>query len=44
MAGYMGMLKGKLNVISGLAEVQKIGYPLMPIMPKATMLDFVYEQ
>nr|WP_298050857.1 SDR family oxidoreductase [uncultured Lachnoanaerobaculum sp.] len=44
MAGYVGMLKGKLNVISGLAGVQKLGYPLMPIMPKTPMLDFVYEQ
>lgn len=44
LAGYNGMLKGKLNVISGLPGIQSVAYPLMPLMPKAPILDFIYDQ
>ena len=42
--GYKGMLAGKLNVISGLPGWQKPFMSLAPLMPKKTMLDFVYNQ
>lgn len=43
-AGYEGMLKGKLNVISGLPGWQKPMMKLAPLFPKKTMLNFVYDQ
>lgn len=43
-AGYEGMLKGELNVISGLSGWQKPMIALAPLFPKKTMLDFVYNQ
>lgn len=42
--GYNGMLKGELNVISGLPGLQKPMISLAPMFPKKTMLDFVYNQ
>ena len=42
--GYNGMLKGKLNVISGLPGWQTPMMKLAPLFPKKTMLDFVYNQ
>lgn len=42
--GYKGMLKGKLNVVSGLVWWQKPMVSLAPLFPKKTMLDFVYNQ
>ena len=42
--GYEGMMKGKLNVISGLQGWQKAFMSLAPMMPKKMMLDFVYNQ
>lgn len=43
-AGYDGMLKGKLNVISGLPGWQTPMMKLAPLFPKKSMLDFVYNQ
>ena len=42
--GYDAMLKGKLNVTSGLISWQKPMMSLAPIFPKKMMLDFVYAQ
>lgn len=42
--GYEGMLKGKLNVISGLPGWQTPMMKLAPLFPKKTMLNFVYDQ
>lgn len=42
--GYDGMLKGKLNVTSGLIAWQKPMMSLAPLFPKKPMLDFVYSQ
>lgn len=42
--GYNGMMSGKLNVLSGLPGWQKIFMSLAPMMPKKTMMDFVYSQ
>lgn len=42
--GYNGMLRGELNVISGLPGWQKPMISLAPMFPKKTMLDFVYNQ
>lgn len=42
--GYDGMLKGKLNVISGLPGWQTPMMKLAPLFPKKTMLSFVYDQ
>lgn len=36
--GYEGMLKGKLNVVSGLTFAQKIMMSFMPFMPKKMVL------
>ncbi len=36
--GYNGMLKGKLNVISGLTMSQKFMMPLIPFVPKRMLL------
>lgn len=43
-AGYEGMLKGKLNVTSGLVSWQRPMMALMPLFPKKPMLSFVYDQ
>lgn len=40
--GYKGMLKGKLNVVSGLTFTQKIFVPLMKLMPKKLILNSIY--
>lgn len=42
--GYNGMLKGKLNVTSGLPGWQKPMMKFAPLFPKKPMLDFVYSQ
>ena len=42
--GYNGMLKGELNVVSGLICWQKPMMSLAPMFPDKMMLDFVYEQ
>ena len=42
--GYNGMVKGELNVISGLPGWQKPFMSMAPMMPKKTMLNFVYNQ
>ena len=42
--GYEGMLKGKLNVISGLPGWQKSMMTMAPLFPKKIMLDFIYNQ
>ena len=42
--GYNGMLKGKLNVVSGLPGWQTPMMKLAPLFPKKMMLDFVYDQ
>lgn len=42
--GYDGMLKGKLNVTSGLPGWQKPMMTLAPLFPKKFMMDFVYSQ
>lgn len=42
--GYEGMLKGALNVISGLPGWQRPMMAMAPMLPKKTMLDFVYDQ
>lgn len=39
--GYNGMLKGKLNVVSGLTFSQKIMIAMIPLMPKRMMLKQV---
>lgn len=42
--GYNGMLKGELNVISGLPGWQKPFMSMAPLFPKKIMLNFVYNQ
>lgn len=42
--GYEGMLRGKLNVTSGLPGWQKPMMTFAPMFPKKVMLDFVYSQ
>lgn len=42
--GYEGMLRGKLNVTSGLPGWQKPMMTLAPLFPKKFMMDFVYSQ
>lgn len=42
--GYRGMLEGKLNVISGLPGWQKPFMSIAPVLPKKSMLNFVYDQ
>lgn len=42
--GYAGMEKGELNVVSGLPGIQGPMMKFMPLFPKKTMLDFVYDQ
>ena len=40
--GYDAMLKGKLNVMSGLIGYQKIMMRIVPLAPKKMMMNFVY--
>ena len=42
--GYEGMLKGDINVVSGLVSWQKPLISLTPLMPRKAMLNFVYDQ
>lgn len=42
--GYEGMLKGELNIISGLPGWQTPMMKMAPLFPKKMMLDFVYDQ
>lgn len=42
--GYEGMIKGKLNVTSGLPGWQTPMMKLAPLFPKKAMLNFVYDQ
>lgn len=42
--GYDGMMRGKLNVTSGLPGWQRPMMALAPLFPKKFMLDFVYSQ
>ena len=42
--GYAGMEKGELNVVSGLPGIQGPMMKFIPLFPKKTMLDFVYDQ
>ncbi len=42
--GYHGMLKGALNVTSGLLDWQKPVVALAPMFPKKALLNFVYKQ
>ena len=42
--GYNGMLKGELNVTSGLPGWQKPMMSLAPVLPKKAMLNFVYNE
>lgn len=42
--GYEGMLKGDINVVSGLVAWQKPMVSMAPVMPRKAMLDFVYDQ
>ena len=41
--GYNAMLKGKLDVISGLTFIQKILMPLLPFIPKKLMLSQIHK-
>ena len=41
--GYSGMLKGKLDVVSGLTFPQKIMTAMIPFMPKKMLLRQVHE-
>lgn len=41
--GYNGMLKGKLNVISGLTFAQKIMMATIPFTPKKIVLSQIYK-
>ncbi len=42
--GYEGMLKGKINIVSGLVAWQRPLIALSPMMPRKAMLNFVYDQ
>lgn len=42
--GYNGMLKGEINVTSGLVSWQKPLISLSPLMPRRSLLNFVYDQ
>lgn len=42
--GYNGMMKGKLNITSGLPGWQTPMMKLAPLFPKKVMLNFVYDQ
>lgn len=41
--GYRGMMKGKIDVISGLTTAQKIMIALSPLMPKKLLLKTVHK-
>lgn len=41
--GYNAMLKGKIDVVSGLTFSQKIVFKLLPFMPKKTLLDMIFK-
>lgn len=41
--GYEGMLKGKLNVISGVTPLQRMFLALAPFTPKKIMMKQIYE-
>ena len=41
--GYYGMLKGKLNVISGLTFGQKLIMKTIPFTPKKILLKYIYK-
>lgn len=41
-AGYNGMMKGKLDVITGLTGTQKVMMSMLPLMPKKALLKQVY--
>ncbi|WP_462280598.1 SDR family NAD(P)-dependent oxidoreductase [Salinivirga cyanobacteriivorans] len=40
--GYKGMMKGKLDVITGLTGSQKVMMSMLPLMPKKALLKQVY--
>ena len=42
--GYDGMMKGALNVVSGLPGWQTPMMKLAPLFPKKAMMNFVYDQ
>lgn len=42
--GYKGMLAGTINVTSGLVAWQKPFMRLVPLAPRKTILNFVYDQ
>lgn len=44
LAGYNGMLKGRLNVIAGLLWWQKPLIKLLPLLSKNFALDFIYKE
>jgi len=39
--GYDGMLKGKLNVLAGIAFSQRMMLPLIPILPRKTVIRMI---
>ncbi|HAA15947.1 MAG TPA: hypothetical protein DCE41_31265 [Cytophagales bacterium] len=39
--GYNGMLKGKLDVVSGLSGSQKMMMGMLPFMPKKRLMKMV---
>lgn len=43
MDGYNGMLKGKMDVISGLTATQKIMTSIVPLMPKKAIIKQMYK-
>ncbi len=43
LAGYNGMIKGKLDVIAGVTFGQKIMFSLMPLIPKKMLLKEIYK-
>ncbi|MGV6846373.1 MAG: SDR family NAD(P)-dependent oxidoreductase, partial [Lutibacter sp.] len=41
--GYNGMLKGKLDVVSGLKPIQKIMLSMIPFTPKKMLLKQIHQ-
>ncbi len=41
--GYAGMLKGKIDVISGLSTTQKMMFSMLKFMPKKPMLKQIFD-
>lgn len=41
--GYNGMIKGKLDVISGITTAQKIMFGALPFMPKKALLKQIHQ-